>query len=270
MQKTKASDSYVPTNRALGKNRFERRLHQRVSHSTAEYNKIDMNKLFKQGILDVNILVHGETNDYTVRLIFEDILQNLQNELKKNNNELTLRIVNRALVNCFNTGDIKVRCECPDFTFRQAYWLTQHDAIAGDPQNDNGKKIANPNDTKGSGCKHIQMVLSNNIWCTKVASVIYNYINYMEKHYKSLYANTIYPAIYDKPYEEPYQTTIFDTDELDSSSDVLDTSNKWAKTKNQFQKGNEYRFQKQDTGMQGQQSFNLDSLADDSDSFNQD
>lgn len=262
IQKTKASDNYVPSNRALGKNRFERRLHQRVSHSTAEYNKLDMNKLFSQGILDVNILVHGETNDYIVRIVFEDFLNNLHKELQRNNNELSLRIVNRALVNCFNTEDVKVRCQCPDFKFRQAYWLTQHDAIAGEPQNDNGKKIANPNDTKGSGCKHIQMVLSNNIWLTKVSSVIYNYINYMQKHYESLYAKIIYPAIYEKEYEEPYQTTIFDDQDLDSEEDIIDTSNKWAKTKNQFQSGNEYRFQKQDTGMENQQSFDLDSLAD--------
>jgi hypothetical protein len=77
-----------------------------------------MNKLFKDGILDVNILVHGETNDYTVRIIFDNVLENLQRELSRNNDELTLRIVNRALVYCFNNDDIKLRCTCDDFKYR--------------------------------------------------------------------------------------------------------------------------------------------------------
>ena len=267
MQKTKQSDNYAANNRAKGKNRFERRLHQKVSHSTAEYNKLDMNKLFKNGLLDVNILVHGETDDYTVRIIFEGFLDALHSELKRNDNELTLRIVNRALVYCFNNDDIKVRCDCPDSTFRQNYWLTQHGAIAGDPQNDNGKRIANPNDTKGSGCKHVQMVLSNNIWLTKVSSVIYNYINYMKSHYASLYAQIIYPAVYNREYEDEYQLDIDDINNddrnLTSSEDELDTSNKWAKTKTRFKQGNEYRFRPNENNP-NQRSFNFDSLADDS------
>lgn len=265
MQKTKQSDLYAINNRSKGKNRFERRLHQKVSHSTTEYNKLNMNKLFKDGLLDVNILVHGETDDYTVRIVFDGFLDALHRELKKNNNELTLRIVNRALVYCFNNSDIKERCTCDDFKYRQAYFLTQHGAIAGDPQNDNGKRIANPNDTKGSGCKHIQMVLSNNIWLTKVASVIYNYINYMEKHYASLYAQIIYPAIYEKEYEDDYQLDLDDINnsdrDLSSSEDELDTSNKWARTKNQFKSGNEYRFRPSGENP-AQKKFDFDSLDD--------
>ena len=135
---------------------------------------------------------------------------------------------------------------CPDFTYRFAYWLTINDInyVKGEQQS-NGKEIANPNDTKGRGCKHILLVLSNTSWLTRLASVIYNYVNYMEKHYQQMYADIIYPAIYEREFEET-QLDMFSTDELSTDKDTIDTSNKWAKTKSQFKPGNEYRFKKSD------------------------
>lgn len=55
-----------------------------------------------------------------------------------------------------------------------------------------------------------------------------------------MYADVIYPAIYGKKYEEPVQLDIdtLDQDELDTSSDTIDTSNKYARDKNKFKKGN--------------------------------
>ncbi len=86
----------------------------------------------------------------------------------------------------------------------------------------------------------------------------------MEKHYAQLYAQVIYPAIYEKDYEDEYQTDLFNTDDLttNADNDVVDTANKWAKTKGQFQKGNEYRFRPSDN-IKGQQEFDFDSLSDD-------
>lgn len=60
----------------------------------------------------------------------------------------------------------------------------------------------------------------------------------MEKNRKRLYADIIYPAIYDKKYEEPVQLDIDTSDELETDSDTIDKSNIYARTKNQFQKGN--------------------------------
>ena len=123
--------------------------------------------------------------------------------------------------------------------------------------------ITNPGDTKGSGCKHIMLVLSNNSWLLKVSSVIFNYINYMEKHYAKLYADIIYPAIYEKDYEEPVQMDMFadeENPELETDSDTIDTSNKYARTKTQFKKGNEYRFK---PNQQVDKQLDFDSLLDD-------
>ena len=60
----------------------------------------------------------------------------------------------------------------------------------------------------------------------------------MQKHYQKLYADIIYPAIYGKEYEEPVQLTIDDTDELDTSTEIIDKSNQFASDNSKFQKGN--------------------------------
>lgn len=60
----------------------------------------------------------------------------------------------------------------------------------------------------------------------------------MEKHYKKLYADIIYPAIYGKEFEEPVQLDIFDDDNLKTDTEIIDNSNEYARTKNQFKQGN--------------------------------
>ena len=73
---------------------------------------------------------------------------------------------------------------CPDWTYRMAYWATRGDINSGEPQYSNGKWIRNPDNKLGPGCKHVMLVLSNAAWLIKVASVIFNYINYMKNFFK--------------------------------------------------------------------------------------
>ena len=75
----------------------------------------------------------------------------------------------------------------------------------------------------------------------KVASVINNYIKYMEKHYQKLYADIMFPAIFGRDYEEPVQLSIDDIDSdntLHTDSDTLDIANKYNQDRTRFQKGN--------------------------------
>ena len=262
LSKSKKADNYSPNNQSKGKNRYERRLHSKVFHSVKDYNTINMNRLFKDNILDVSVSVHGETDDYVVKISFGGFLDNLHRELKKNNDILNLRVVSRALTSAFNSDNVYIHCDCPDFRYRFSYWVTKNSVNSGDAEL-RPANITNPNDSKGSGCKHIMLVLSNNSWLLKVASVIFNYVNYMEKHYAKLYADIIYPAIYEKDYEEPVQMDMFADDEnpeLATDTDTIDTSNKYARTKSQFKKGNEYRF-KSNPNVDKQLDF--DSLLDD-------
>lgn len=155
--------------------------------------------------------------------------------------------------------------------YRQAYYLSVHDIIVGDKET-RPSNITNPNDTKGRGCKHILLVLSNNSWLTKVASVIFNYIRYMEQHYPNMYADVIYPAIYQREYTGDVQLQLQPPEQkpeegqpdisVSADKDLLNVANKWARTKTQFQKGNEYRFQKQNRPMKRQIDF--DNLISDS------
>ncbi len=262
LSKSKKGDNYVPSNQSKGKNRYERRLHSKVFHSVRDYNNINMNRLFKDNILDVNVSVHGETDDYSVKMSFGGFLDSLHRELKKNNDTLNLRVVSRALTSAFNSDNVYIHCDCPDFRYRFSYWATKNSVTSGQAEL-RPANITNPGDTKGSGCKHIMLVLSNNSWLLKVASVIFNYINYMEKHYAKLYADIIYPAIYEKDYEEPVQMDMFadeENPELATDSDTIDTSNKYARTKTQFKKGNEYRFK---PNQQVDKQLDFDSLLDD-------
>jgi hypothetical protein len=171
---------------------------------------------------------------------FGGFLDYLHNQLDRSNGEFNTRTITRALVTAFNSDQVYIHCDCPDWKYRFAYWATKNDidSVKGE-QPSNGKWIRNPSDTKGAGCKHSLLVLSNNTWLMKVASVIKNYASYMEKHKQKLYADVIYPAIYQKPYEDDVQLDMFSDDELSSDKDAIDTSNEYARTKNQFKKGNQ-------------------------------
>lgn len=233
LSKTKRTDK--------GFQRFKRRVKSRVANSVKQYNNIDMNKLFKQDILTVDIQVKGETDTYIVKISFGGFLELLHDQLKKQ--EFNLKAVTRALINGFNRDDVYIHCSCPDAQYRFAYWQTKKKTNSGDPET-RPANITNPDDSLGEGCKHVMLVLSNTSWLLKVASTIFNYVNYMEKHYERLYKKIIYPAIFQMPYEEPEQLEIdgVHSDELETDKDTIDKSNVHARTKNQFQQGNEYRF----------------------------
>lgn len=229
-----------------GKQRFNRRTKSKVANTVKSFNQIDMNKLFKDDILTVNIPVKGETDDYTVRITFGGFLEILRDQIQ-DKDIIDFRDICRACIIGFNKDDIFINCSCPDFLYRFGYWTTKNKTNSGAPET-RPSNITNPDDSLGSGCKHILLILNNNSWIMKVASVINNYIKYMEKHYKQAYADIMYPAIYGKPYEEPVQLSFDDTgDELMSDEDTLDTSNEEGRTSGQFKKGNDQgiRFEKE-------------------------
>lgn len=206
---------------------------------------MDMDKFFKTDTLDTSVDIRGETNIYKVRMSFVGTLEELHDYIKKNNIEqIDRKMILKALMKAFNRDDVYINCTCPDFKYRFKYWATRKGLLIGDPEN-RPADITNPGDNKGPGCKHIILCLSDSSWLIKIASVIYNYINYMEEHNERLYQKYIYPAIYDKEYEDR-QLSIFDNEDeiLDSDEDTIETSNIEARKRGQFKKGNEYRFKK--------------------------
>lgn len=236
MERTRGELIRQSQDSSKGMQRYKRRTKSRVANTVAQYNRIDMNKLFKEDILTVDISVTGETDNYTVKISFGGFLKYLRNEIK-NGDKFDLRAVIRALITGFDKDDTFVWCSCEDFKFRFQYQATQHDYNSGEPQ-PIPARITNPNNSLGSACKHILLVLSNHSWILKVASVIRNYVQYMEKNYPKMYADIIYPAIYGKKYEAPVQMQIDDTDELQSDTTTLDKSNSQTKKSTHFQRGN--------------------------------
>lgn len=207
INKTKSSTS--------GKKRYLDRVKSKITASVKQYNSIDMNKLFKDNILTVDIDVKGESDTYTVKISFGGFLDILHDQLKKENSDtVDLRMITRALITGFNRNDVYIHCSCPDFKYTYDYYATRNSINSGEPENIPSKE-RNPEDKKGSGCKHIMLVLSNTFWIIKVATVVYNYIKYMKDHYDRLYKTIIYPAVYNKEYveEEPEEEAVEVTEE---------------------------------------------------------
>lgn len=231
-----------------GKQRFNRRNKSKVANTVKAMNSIDMNKLFKEDILTVNLPVKGETDDYTVKITFGGFLQILRDQIGEKE-VVDFRDISRAAIIGFNKDDVFINCSCPDFRYRFAYYATKNDINSGAPEN-RPSDITNPNDSLGSACKHVLLVLNNNSWVIKVASVINNYIKYMEKHYNKLYADVMYPVIYGKKYTDAVQMSMTDTDstDLQTDTDTIDTANTYNQQRTRFQKGNTQgvRFAKED------------------------
>lgn len=243
INKAKAGADYKG-DKSKGRNRYARRTHSKISSNVKSYNDIDMNSFFHSDTMDFKILIHGETDDYYVRLQFNGVLDNLKDEIAKNNGKFEFKVVVKSLKNCFNKNDVYVFCECPDWEFRFGYWASVKDIIAGDKE-DIPSDITNPNNTLGPCCKHVCLVLTNLQWVYKLAATIHNYINYMESHYKQAYKGVIYPKLYGKDYElEPEQQNNPDfyktksDARLGSDKELINKINDFSKDKGKFKPGN--------------------------------
>ena len=210
INKSKASDNYKDTSK--GRNRWERRNKSKIATRVDQYNKIDMNSFFKNDELKVGINVHGETSDYIVAIRYNGVLKEIAEQIKRNNNRLEFKCILIALQRVFNQGNVFVSCSCADWKYRIAYHATRGGYNSGNPEI-RASDITNPKDSKGAGCKHVNLVLGNIDWIMKVASVINNYIHYMEDHFERKYADLIFPKLYGMPYQKAIQLNLFDTDD---------------------------------------------------------
>ena len=223
-----------------GKNRFERKKYSKIANAVKNYNEIDMNKLFKQDILQVNIPVVGENDEYTVTIKLEGVIAELQKNIKNNSNKLEFRSIIQALTKIFNVADVYVKCSCPDFKYRFAHWNIIKNVSVDDSSNDPGpgKGIANPNDDKGRGCKHILLVLANGDWMMKVASVINNYCHFLSEKRPDAFLKLVFPKLYGVPAAEADQNGIVaDNEDLETGKDLIDIINEYGRTRGQYRKG---------------------------------
>jgi len=244
INKSKNSDNYKDTSK--GRNRWERRTHSHIATTVADYNKVDMNTFWKEDMLEFDVKVQGETNSYAVTILFENILREIAEQIKRNKNKLEFRCILQALIKIFNSENVYVSCTCPDFIYSgiNHYSFNQNynsKPIFGKAME--APKIKNPNDTKGAGCKHINLVISNLDWMMKIASVINNYIYYCKDNMENNYAQYIFPKLYNMNYNKAIQLTLTDygpegelSPELKSDETIINLSNALGRRRTQFKK----------------------------------
>lgn len=98
--------------KSYGTTRFDRRNIQHVYNPKDSLNKLDQNALWKANILSFYLSVQGETDNYTVEVLFDGVLDDINKELKRNKYEFEYKVVYRALINAINRQDIFVSCTC--------------------------------------------------------------------------------------------------------------------------------------------------------------
>jgi hypothetical protein len=227
-------------NQERGKNRFDRKRYSKIANAVKSYNEINMNSLFKQDILQVNIPVIGENDEYTVTIKLEGIVGEIHKNIKNNNNKLEYRTIIQALTKIFNTSDVYIKCTCPDAKYRFAHWNILKNVSVDDSAQDPGpgKGIANPNDDKGRGCKHMLLVLANGDWMMKVASVINNYCHFLSEKRPDAFLKLVFPKLYGVPADEAEQNGIVeDNEDLETGKDLIDIINEYGRNRGKFKKG---------------------------------
>lgn len=238
VSKSRGAGAYKDQSR--GKNRFDRKKYSQVAKTVKQYNKIDMNRLWKEDILEVSIPVVGEHDSYTVSVKMEGVVKEIAANIKNNKNQLEYRTIVQAITKVFNSANIYVKCTCKDYKYRFAHWNIVNNVSVDDSSNDPGpgRGIANPKDDKGRGCKHVLLVLANGDWLMKVASVINNYIHYAEEKLQKPFLKLIFPKLYGYPAEEMVEQGLVDTDEyLDSTTGLIDAINDYGKNRGKYKAG---------------------------------
>ena len=235
--KSRNTDLYK--NQTHGKNRFERKKYSKVASQVKSFNQIDMNKFFKQDILEVNIPVVGETDTYTVTIRLDGVVAEIAKNIKANNNKFEFRTVVQALTKVFNSSNnVRVKCTCADFKYRYAHSLILNNNSVDGTDKDPGPGKTGMANTQGKGCKHILLVLNNQAWLMKVVSVLHNYVNYSQEHMQKAFLKIIFPKLYGIPADAAIEENLVPEDtNLDTEKHIIDVINDWAKNRGKYKKG---------------------------------
>lgn len=181
-------------------NRFTRRVKIRTNGGNNIWFDLDMNRLFKKGSFAIKVPVIGETDEYVCVISFNEWLPLLKKAIEETG--FTQMTVKRSLMEMLRFHDLKVRCSCPDFSYRFSYQLTISNDIEGEPELRPSDET-NPKNDLGKGCKHLLMALNNKIWADKVSRIIYNYFINLQRTQKNLFDKIIAPKLgLDKEPEE--------------------------------------------------------------------
>ena len=203
--------------KAYNTTRFERRKLQTMKTSSNIFNKLDMNSVFKSDALSLEIPVEGETNTYTVTILFDGICKDIQRELKKNDYNLEFKVIYKAIVRAIKNQNMFIGCTCKDYKFRFQYIATKERYNALQAQLVPATQT-NPNNDQGAGCKHILKVLDDLSWAMQLATALNNYILYMKKNKQKLFNDIMFRSIYGMPYRSAVEKGIIEETDDESSN----------------------------------------------------
>ena len=203
--------------KAYNTTRFERRKLQTMKTSSSIFNKLDMNSVFKSDALSLEIPVEGETNTYTVTILFDGICKDIQRELKKNDYNLEFKVIYKAIVRAIKNQNMFIGCTCKDYKFRFQYIATKERYNALQAQLVPATQT-NPNNDQGAGCKHILKVLDDLSWAMQLATTLNNYILYMKKNKQKLFNDIMFRSIYGMPYRSAVEKGIIEETDDESSN----------------------------------------------------
>lgn len=177
IDKTKKSDDYRDISK--GRNRYYRRVHSHLIKDYSTFNYINFNDLFRLDRLTFDLKVQGEEDVYTCTLRFRGLCDRLNSEIVRSR-QFTNRTIDKVIRMCLEERDVRIKCSCPDFVYRQGYFATKGDYEI--TKENRPSNITNPKDSKGGGCKHIMVILTDLSWVAPLSRAIYNYILYVKRN----------------------------------------------------------------------------------------
>ena len=143
-----------------------------------DFKNVDFNKLFSED----SFVWQSRVGDYIVTISFEGPFQNLYNLVrnwsgKNRYKRITKQLLTQCLSKALDEEDLQVRCTCPDFQYRFAFWLSRPDVdgIYGVKQNV-APTVRNVDDNQGYVCKHILSTLFGKRWVIAAAGVWLQFI----------------------------------------------------------------------------------------------
>lgn len=117
--------------------------------------RVDVKTFLRTGSLISEIGV----GDWVVIIRINGIMALIAEELRKSNRDYPDRpLIYKVLRRAVDESDIRVKCTCPDFKYRFAYWATRKKYYFG-RREIRPSKITNPRNDIGAVCKHATAVL---------------------------------------------------------------------------------------------------------------
>lgn len=149
------------------------RYNRRLRYSAMSTPEIDGDELLNND----RLVIHVQVGKYICTIAFEGVIKKLVEIVKRDSlHRVIRRFVVQALNNQVDLTDVYVKCTCPDFRYRFAYFATKYDYIWGTPEN-RPSNITNPDDSIGATCKHLAAILANKKWLVKASSVVNDFIH---------------------------------------------------------------------------------------------